>query len=104
MTITNTCKLILKIKIPSRFEEKDRVEKADETEQNAENVLTAINGDNLPNIKTVHKFDEVTAERDNNEELYVEQQNAAHTALASHKYFENNHTDLKIISVQVETE
>ena len=51
---------------------------------------------------TKNKFDEVTAERDETEELYVEQQNAVHTALASHKYFENNHTALKIISVQAE--
>ena len=79
---------------------KDRVEEADETEQNAENVLTAITCVNLPKIKTAHKFDEVTAERDKTEELYVEQQNAVHTALASHKYFENNCTVLKKISVQ----
>jgi hypothetical protein len=71
--------------------------------QNAETVLTAITCVNLPKIKTAHKFDEVTAERDKTEELYVEQQNAVHTALASHKYFENNHTALKTISVQVVT-
>ena len=49
---------------------------------------------------TKNKFDEVTAERDKTEELYVEQQNAVHTALASHKYFGNNCTVLKKISVQ----
>jgi hypothetical protein len=49
---------------------------------------------------TKNKFDEVTAERDDTEELYVEQQNAVHTALASHKYFENNCTVLKKISVE----
>ena len=42
---------------------------------------------------TRNKFDEVTAERDKTEELYEEQQNAVHTALASHKYFENNNTE-----------
>jgi hypothetical protein len=51
-----------------------------------------------------NKFDEVTAERDKTEELHVEQQNAVNTALASRKYFENNHTALKIISVKVVTE
>ena len=100
MTTTNTCNSTFKIKIPSRFDEKDQVEGADETKQNAENVLTAITCVNLPKIKTVHRFDEVTAERDKTEELYVEQQNAVHTALASHKYFENNNTVLKKISVQ----
>ena len=101
MTTTNTCNSTFKIKIPSRFDEKDQVEGADETKQNAENVLTAITCVNLPKIKTVHRFDEVTAERDKTEELYVEQQNAVHTALASHKYFENNNnTGLKKISVQ----
>ena len=103
MPTNNTCNSTLKIKIPSRFDQKDQVEKADETEQNAVNVLTAITYVNLPKIKTAHKFDEVTAERDKTEELYVEQQNAVHTALASHKYFENNHTALKTISVQVVT-
>ena len=49
---------------------------------------------------TKNKFDEVTAERDKTEELYVEQQNAVQTALATHKYFENNYTVLKKISVQ----
>ena len=98
-----TCVNLPKIKTVHRFDEKDQVEEADETEQNAENVLTAITCVNLPKIKTAHKFDEVTAERDKTEELYVEQQNAVHTALASHKYFENNHTALKIISVQVAT-
>jgi hypothetical protein len=49
---------------------------------------------------TKNKFDEVTAERDKTEELYEEQQNAVHTALASHKYFENNTTELKKISVE----
>ncbi len=57
-------------------------------------TLTASKG-------TKNKFDEVTAERDKTEELYEEQQNAVHTALASHKYFENNNnTGLKKISVQ----
>ena len=51
---------------------------------------------------TKNKFDEVTAERDETEELYVEQQNAVHTALASHKYFENNNnTGLKKISAGI---
>jgi hypothetical protein len=50
---------------------KDRVEEADETEQNAENVLTAITGIHLLKIKTEHKFNKVTAERDKTEE-YVE--------------------------------
>jgi hypothetical protein len=68
---TNNCNSILKIKIPSRFDEKDRVEEADETEQNAENVLTAITGVHLLKIKTAHKFNKVTAERDKTEE-YVE--------------------------------
>jgi hypothetical protein len=56
-------------------------------------TLTASKG-------TKNKFDEVTAERDKTEELYLEQQNAVHTALATHKYFENNYTVLKKISVQ----
>jgi hypothetical protein len=60
-----------KIKIPNRFDEKDRDEEADETEQNAENVLTAITGVHLLKIKTAHKFNKVTAERDKTEE-YVE--------------------------------
>jgi hypothetical protein len=48
---------------------------------------------------TKNKFDEVTAERDETKE-HVEQQNAVHTALASNKYFENNCTVLKEISVK----
>jgi hypothetical protein len=100
---TITCNTILKIKILERFDEKDQIEEADETEQNAENVLTAITCVHLLKIKTEHKFDKVTAERDKTEELYVEQQHAVHTALASHKYIKNNHTVLKKISVQAVT-
>jgi hypothetical protein len=101
--ITITCNPVLKIKIPNRFEEKDQEEEADKTEQNAEYVLTAITCVHLLKIKTAHKFDKVTTERDKTEEFYVEQQNAVHTALASHKCIKNNHTALKKISVQVVT-
>jgi hypothetical protein len=50
---------------------------------------------------TKNKFDEVTAEWDKTKELYVEQLNAVHTALVSHKYFKNNNTGLKKISAGI---
>jgi hypothetical protein len=67
-------------------------------------VLTAITCVPLLKIKTTNKFDEVTTDRDKTEVFDVEQQNAVHTALASIKYIENNHTALQKISVQVDTE
>ena len=57
--------------------------------ENNHTALTVISVQAVTVLAAI-KFDEVTAERDKTEELYVEQQNAVHTALASHKYFENN--------------
>jgi hypothetical protein len=102
LNITNNP--VLEIKIPNRFEEKDQEEEADKTERKAESVLIAITYVHFLKIKTAQKFDKVTAERDQTEEFYVEQQNAVHTTLIPHKYIKNNHTALKTISVQVVTE
>ena len=101
MPTTIACYPILKIKIPNRFDEKNQVEEADNTEQNAVYVLTAITCVHILKIKTAPKFDKVTTERNKTEEFYKEQQNAVHTALASHKCIKNNHTALKKINVQV---
>jgi hypothetical protein len=83
--ITITCNPIHKIKILKRFDERDQVEEADKTAQNAENELNAITCVHPLKIKTAHKFDKVTTDRDQTEEFYVEKQNADHTALASQK-------------------
>jgi predicted NUDIX family phosphoesterase len=83
-------------------DEKDQVEEAVKTKQNAEytdhHLLCPHSQDQ--DHKEVAK---VSIDRDRTEEFDVEQQYAGNTALTTLKYIKTNHTEFKKISVQVDT-
>ena len=84
-------------------DEKDQVEEAVKTKQNAEytdhHLLCPHSQDQ--DHKEVAK---VSIDRDRTEEFDVEQQYAGNTALTTLKYIKNNHTESKKIGVQVDIE
>jgi hypothetical protein len=85
-------------------DEKDQVEEAAKTKQNAEYTLTATTCVPILKAKTHNKFAKVSIDRDRTEEFDVEQQYAGNTALTTLKYIKNIHTEFKKIGVQVDTE
>ena len=86
------------------IDEKDQVEEAIKTKQNAEYMLTATTCVPILKNKTPNKFTKVSIDRDRTEEFDVEQQYAGNTALTALKYIKNNHAESKKIGMKVDIE
>jgi hypothetical protein len=89
---------ITKNYVDEEIAEKDQVEEAAKTKQNAEYTLTFTTCDPILKNKTPNKFAKVYIARNRTEELHVEKQNAGSVALAAPK---NTHAESKKIAVKV---
>jgi hypothetical protein len=90
----NTWVNIIKNKVDVEIDEKDQVEEAIKTKQNAEYALTATTCVHILKTKTPNKFAKVYLVRAETEEIAVEQLKAGNAALTATKDIENKTDEL----------